>query len=192
MQISLPLENLEVLQQIHPLLAKKNVTWLVGGSCGLLLQGVTIAQPPRDLDIYVDTDAAAAVYEGLQSYATDQPLPSQTGIYFSILSHYQITNVSIEVVAGFEVITQRSHYKVEVKDFLAEFGVSYELSGKSFGLMPLAHELVFNILRQRSDRYRAIAEKMRLNPDEHLTTINKIMERNTFSADFVNKLKGLL
>jgi hypothetical protein len=192
MQISLPLENLEVLQQIHQLLAKKNVDWLIGGSCGLLLQGVELAQPPRDLDLYVDIEGAAAVHEALQAFATDQPLKSQTDIYVSLLSHYQMANVSIEVVGGFEVFAEHSHYKIEVGGFLTTFGVSYKIEGNPIGLMPLAHELVFNILRQRSDRYVAIAEKIRQNPNEYLTALNKILERNTFSLNFINKLNELL
>lgn len=192
MKISLPLENLEALQKLHSLLAEKNAAWLVGGSCGLLLQGVELAQPPRDLDLYVDIEAAAAVHEALEEFATDRPVKSQTGIYVSLLSHYQMANVSIEVVGGFEVFAGHSHYKVEVNSLLATFDVSYKLLGKRIGLMPLAHELVFNILRQRPDRYLAIAEKIRLNPSEYLTALNKIVERNTFSADFMDKLNGVL
>jgi hypothetical protein len=192
METLMPLNNLDALQQIHDLLAEKNVSWLVGGSCGLLLQGVTITEPPRDLDLYVDMETATGVNEALQMYATDQLQQSQTGIYKSLLSHYQVANVSIEVVGGFEVHAQNSHYKVEVDDFLDAFGVSYKLKDKHIGLMPLAHELVFNILRQRPDRYMAIAEKIRMNPAEYLTPLNKILERNTFSAEFLKMLTEML
>ncbi|MEX2460977.1 MAG: hypothetical protein WD469_06695 [Paenibacillaceae bacterium] len=192
MKIVIPLNNLDAIQQIHDLLVEKHVSWLVGGSCGLLLQGVAIAVPPRDLDLYVDAESAIVVHEALQVYATDQLLQSQTGIYKSLLSHYQIANVSIEVVGGFEVHAQNSHYKVEVNDFLEAFGVSYEIKDRQIGLMPLAHELVFNMLRQRPDRYRAIVEKMRMNPGESFIPLNKILERNTFSTEFVNRLNELL
>jgi hypothetical protein len=191
MKIKIPAENLQALEQIHAQLHGKDAAWLVGGSCGLLLQGVVIEQPPRDLDIYVDAKAAAVVYEALQVYATDQLVHSQTGIYGSVLSHFLIDNVSVEVVGGFEVHAKQSHYQVEVS-FLESFGITYETRNCQIGLMPLAHELVFNMLRQRPDRYKAIAKKIRTNPNRYLTPLNKILERNIFSSDFIKKLNELL
>jgi hypothetical protein len=192
MKIVIPIENLQALEQIHAHLQAMNAPWLVGGSCGLLLQEVEIEKPPRDLDIYVDAKAAPVIYEALRMYATDQLMRSQTGIYVSVLSHFVIANVPVEVVGGFEVNAEQSHYKVEVGDLLEDFGVSYEMKSCQIGLMPLAHELVFNILRQRPDRYKAIADKMRMNSKQYLTPLIKILERNTFSQDFNNKLNGLL
>jgi hypothetical protein len=192
MEIEIPEENLQALAQIEAHLQEKHITWLVGGSCGLLLQEVAITQPPRDLDIYVDTDDARLVYEALRSYATDRLKLSQTGLYSSMLSHFQIGNVLIEVVGGFEVQAEHSHYGIKISGFLDGFGASYDIKGRHIGLMPLAHELVFNVLRQRPDRYLAIAEKMRKNPTYYLTPLNKILERNSFSPAFLNKLKVLL
>ncbi|WKL02675.1 hypothetical protein Q0F98_01795 [Paenibacillus amylolyticus] len=37
-------------------------TWLLGGSCGLLLQGVELQQAPRDIDIYADVAAAKELH----------------------------------------------------------------------------------------------------------------------------------
>jgi hypothetical protein len=192
MKIDIPLEILEALELIHNHLQKKKAAWLVGGSCGLMLQEVAIEQPPRDLDIYVDAKAAAVVYEALRMFATDQLVLSQTDRYVSLLSHFRIANVSVEVVGGFEVHADQSCYQVEVVGFLQSFGVSYDSKNCQIGLMPLAHELVFNILRQRPDRYKAIAETMRTNPKKHLTPLNKILERNSFSPDFFKKLNELL
>jgi hypothetical protein len=191
MEIEVPIENLQALEQIHAHLQEKHITWLVGGSCGLLLQEVPITLPPRDLDIYVDTEDARLVYKALRSYATDRLKLSQTDIYSSVRSHFQIGNVLIEVVGGFEVQAEHSHYGVEINGFLDGFGASYDIKGGQIGLMPLAHELVFNMLRQRPDRYLAIAERMGKNPSYYLTTLNKIVKRNTFSPAFLNKLNGL-
>jgi hypothetical protein len=191
MKIDIPLENLQALEQIHAHLLEKNVKWLVGGSCGLLLQEVEIELPPRDLDIYIDAKDAATVYDALQIYATDQLVHSQTGIYVSLLSHFLIANVSVEVVGGFEVHAEQSRYQVEVS-FLEAFGINYDTGNCQIGLMPLAHELVFNVLRQRPDRYLAIAEKMRTNPNRFLIPLNKVLERNTFNPDFIEKLNELL
>jgi hypothetical protein len=192
MKMDIPAENLQALERIHSHLQTKNAAWLVGGSCGLLLQDVAIEQSPRDLDIYVDAKSAVVVFEALRIYATDQLVHSQTDIYVSLLSHFLIANVSVEVVGGFEVHAEQSHYQVEISDFLLSFGVSYDTKNCQIGLMPLAHELVFNMLRQRPDRYNAIAEKMRRNPNRYLTPLNKILERNSFSPNFIKKLNELL
>jgi hypothetical protein len=192
MKMEIPLENLQALEQIHTHLLDKNVKWLVGGSCGLLLQEVDIDLPPRDLDIYIDAKDAATVYDALQIYATDQLDHSHTGIYVSLLCHFRIASVSVEVVGGFEVHALESDYRVEVDNFLAHFGVSYVSENCQIGLMPLAHELVFNLLRQRPDRYNAIAKRINTNPNEYLTPLNKIIARNTFSSEFIKKMNDLL
>jgi hypothetical protein len=192
MNMDIPKGILQAFELIQPLLQDKNVDWLIGGSTGLLLQGVPITQPPRDLDIYVDASSASVVYDTLHRYATDELVKNQTDIYVSVLSHFQMGNVPIELVGGFEVKVELSHYCVEISDLLFDFRVSYESKGHFIGLMPLAHELVFNLLRQRPDRYRAIAEKMRSNPSHYLTPLNKIMERNIFAPDFINRVKELL
>jgi hypothetical protein len=187
--MDIPKEILQAFELIQPLLQDKNVDWLVGGSTGLLLQGVPITHPPRDLDIYVDASSASVVYDTLHMYATDELIKSQTDIYVSTLSHFQIADVQIEVVGGFEVKSELSHYCVEISDLLFDYRVPYESKGHFIGLMPLAHELVFNLLRQRPDRYRVIAEKMRSNPSHYLSPLYKIMERNTFAPDFINRVK---
>jgi hypothetical protein len=185
-------ELLQTIEQIHTLLHNKNVDWLVGGSCGLLLQGVDLIQPPRDLDIYVDAAGASVVYDALLSFAIDQLVMSQTAIYTSILSHFQIANIQVEVVGGFEVHALQSDYHVEVSQLLLKYGTNYTIGECNIGLMPLAHELIFNMLRQRPDRYMAIAEKMRTDPVIYLTPLNKILERNSFDTAFVKKLNELL
>ncbi|QGQ96894.1 hypothetical protein EHS13_19390 [Paenibacillus psychroresistens] len=192
MKIGLPIENLHAIEHIYTELQLTEVNWLVGGSCGLVLQDVVIDKSPRDLDIYVDAKDAEVVYEALQAYATDQLVNSQTGIYISLLSHFLIHKVPVEVVGGFEVHAEQSHYRIEVSDLLKTYEVTYEANNCRFGLMPLAHELVFNILRQRPDRYQAIAEKMRTNKAVYLIPLNKILERNSFSVDFHNRLNELL
>jgi hypothetical protein len=184
-------ELLQTLEQIHQLLHKKNVDWLVGGSCGLLLQGVDLVKPPRDLDIYVDAAGVSVLYDALLPFAIDPLVMSQTAIYSSILSHFQIDNIQVEVVGGFEVHALLSDYHVEVSHLLLKYGTTYSIGECKIGLMPLAHELIFNILRQRPDRYLAIADKMRNNP-VYLTPLNKILERNSFDPAFVKKLNELL
>ncbi|MNW16650.1 hypothetical protein D3C71_2155640 [compost metagenome] len=58
--------------------------------------------------------------------------------------------------------------------------------------MPLAHEFVFNILRNRPDRYLAIAVLIRNNPSKHLPLLSKLLARNEWSADLVAKMAEIL
>jgi hypothetical protein len=192
MNLNIPDEILQALEIIETLLQETHVDWLVGGSTGLLMQGVPIFQPPRDLDIYVDASDAALVYDTLQLYAMDQLIQSQTDIYDSALSHFQMGKVQVEVVGGFKVRVGHSQYKVEVCDLLMDYKVLYGVTGKRIGLMPLAHEFIFNLLRQRPDRYLAIAEKMRSNPAVYLVPLNKIIERNIWAPDLINQINELV
>ncbi len=190
---AIPVENLKALELIYSCLESEQIKWLVGGSCGLLLQTVPLEKPPRDLDIYVDAKDAALVYQVLRRFATDQLLYSETDIYSSLLSHYRIENVAVELVGGFEVHADQCVYQVEVSELLAEFRVDFvQSNGQMIGLMPLAHELVFNMLRQRSDRFEVIAAKMQTDFSKYLTPLIKIMKRNTFSPRFMKKLNELL
>lgn len=58
--------------------------------------------------------------------------------------------------------------------------------------MPLSHELVFNVLRARPDRYEATAAAILLNPNEHLPLLSKILTRNRLNMQHRSTLSGLL
>jgi hypothetical protein len=192
MKIEISKEILQALAQIRSLLHTKQVDWLVGGSCGLLLQEVDITQPPRDLDIYVDAVGASIIYDAMQPFAVDQLVRSHTTIYSSVLSHFHINHIQVEVVGGFEIQALQSDYRVEVSQLLLKYSTTYRVGECEIGLMPLAHELIFNILRQRPDRYLAIAAKMLSDSASYLTPLNKIIERNSFDPAFFKKLNELL
>jgi hypothetical protein len=58
--------------------------------------------------------------------------------------------------------------------------------------MPLAHELVFNVLRNRADRYEAIAQAMRYDPASHLPALEGILSCNRFSEAVTGRINRLL
>jgi hypothetical protein len=186
------LEISQALEQINTILKKKGMKWLVGGSCGLLLQGVSLLQPPRDLDIYVDKTAASIMYNTLRAYSIDSLQQSETDIYISLLSHFQIAHVPVELVGGFEVRAKQSLYRVEVEDVLYEYRIPVKLGMINYELMPLAHELIFNLLRDRMDRYTAIAIKMRSNPALYMPPLQAILKRNTFAPSLLTQINELL
>ncbi|WP_059043423.1 nucleotidyltransferase family protein [Paenibacillus rubinfantis] len=166
--------------------------WLLGGSCGLWLQGVSLAAAPRDIDVYADLATAARLHERLQPFATDQPRHDRSGLYSSQLSHYRIGESTVELVGGFEVRTARALYRTEVDLILAPAAQRVTLRDTALSVMPLAHELVFNLLRERPDRYLAIAAMIRREPERHMPLLDELLKRNEWSAELVGRLAELL
>lgn len=165
--------------------------WLIGGSCGLLLQGVEVAKPPRDIDLYVDRSAVPAVHAKLLEWADDEPQYSETPIYRSTLSHYDISGHTLEMVGGFEVETSGCLYAVDTK-LLEPYATVTNIGNGRMKLMPLAHELLFNLLRQRQDRYNAIAAAMRAEPGRHDPALQELLRRGRWSDDVLLKVQAAM
>ncbi|MFD2672884.1 hypothetical protein [Marinicrinis sediminis] len=165
---------------------------LIGGSCGLLLQGVSLETPPRDLDIYVDAIHRIPIYEKLAPLATDQPEWNVTEMYQSYLSHYELEEITIELVAGFKVSKGDSCYQVDIDSCLMQVREEVYVDQTLIPLMPLAHEFVFNILRDRADRYTSIAETMKARPDKHASVLNTILSRNQWSELHMRTMRSCL
>jgi hypothetical protein len=177
--------------QTH-LLQTPGVRWLIGGSCGLLLQDVDIGRSPRDLDIYVDYNDVTTVYTSLQNYSVDTPIYSETPIYASILSHYLIDGNTVEVVGDFRVQALHSSYQVEAAYLWDNHCRLAMIDGLEVKVMPLAHELLFNLLRNRPDRYEPIMKTMQAFPELHMQALNDLMQRNSWGIAFKSKLEQLI
>ncbi|WP_342574402.1 hypothetical protein [Paenibacillus sp. FSL M8-0142] len=180
---------------LYETVCKLNLTdqpWVLGGSCSLLLQGVQLDKPPRDIDIYTDAESVHELHASLADWAEDAPHLDQEGMYASILSHYGRYGVSIELVGGFTVMTGGSEYRVEIGPLLHHAAPEHRIQGTVVRLMPLSHELVFNVLRARPDRYEATAAAILLNPNEHLPLLSKILTRNRLNMQHRSTLSGLL
>ncbi|MBD2845176.1 hypothetical protein IDH44_08230 [Paenibacillus sp. IB182496] len=144
------------LASILRLAPPRRLPWVVGGSAGLLLRGLELAVPPRDLDIYSDDKHAPELHEALRRFRQDEQIESRTAIYRSLLSHYSVEGVEVELVGGFEIRTAQCLYRAEVERRLWPGGSSRH----GYVLVPLAHELIFNLLRQREDRASLILRAM--------------------------------
>ncbi|TLS53084.1 hypothetical protein FE782_06865 [Paenibacillus antri] len=166
--------------------------WLVGGSCGLTYHEVPIAAAPRDLDIYVDAEGADAFHRALADFAVDEQQYNETERYRSVLSHYAIGGVTVELVAGFEVREPGALYRVDIAGAMRTYALRADANGASIGVMPLAHELAFNLLRHRPDRYERIAAAMRSDLPSHLPALIRILEDNRFDENWRARLLGLL
>jgi hypothetical protein len=183
---------IQAMKLLQKALQDSGVKWLVGGSCGLLLHGIELAQRPRDLDIYLDEHEVEALFHVLRNWAIDLPLHSTTQIYTSTLSHYLIADMHVEAVGGFSVHKNGSLYHAEAGYFLKQHALQVEVQGTVLAVMPLAHELLFNMLRDRPDRYEAIASAMLLKPDQHMPILQDLIERNQWEPEFILQLVKLL
>ncbi|WP_069188394.1 hypothetical protein [Paenibacillus sp. GM2] len=166
--------------------------WMLGGSSSLLLQGVAIPAAPRDIDVYADLNEANRIHELLQSIAVDEPHFDRTERYVSVLSHYSLGSISIELVGGFEVRSEGGVYRTEIAEVLASSAVQTRVQGQSLSLMPLAHEFVFNVLRGRPDRYVNIAAVMRREPQKHMPLLAVLLKRNQWNRDQIARMAELL
>ncbi|WP_411347346.1 hypothetical protein [Paenibacillus sp. WLX2291] len=167
--------------------------WLLGGSCGLLLQGVQLERSPRDIDLYADGPAISGLDEQLRhSFALlDGPELNETRMYRSTLSHYQGEDCTIELVGDFEVRARESYYRVHVDRTLYMAATMVELNGHTVRLMPLEHELIFNLLRDRADRYEAIAEQLRQQPERHEPLLRQLIDHNGFHPQLMQRILRL-
>ncbi|CAI6058245.1 hypothetical protein [Cohnella sp. JJ-181] len=168
--------------------------WVLGGSAGLALRGARLEAAPRDLDIYADASAVPLLHARLTPRSTDGPAWDETGNYRSLLSHYDWEGVQIELVGDFEVVVPGSRYRTEVDAFLYGHGDDWVdgESGLSVRLMPLGHELIFNLLRGRRDRALETARLMRADPDAHLPVLERLTARHALSADTLRELRRLV
>lgn len=180
------------LTQLASLCKDSESNWLLGGSCSLWLQDVSISAAPNDIDVYVDVQDVEDVHSQLIELALDEPHMDESGLYRSCLSHYRLKGLTMELVGGFEVRTEGATYRTEVSDMLFSEAPVWKLGNAKISLMPLAHEFVFNVLRNRPDRYLSIAAIIRNNPAEHVPLLTRLLASNKWSAEYVSKMAEIL
>jgi len=166
--------------------------WLVGGSAGLMLRGLKLDKPPGDLDLYADSADATLLHQALASYSTDEQQINISGIYRSELSHYDIAGVSVELVGGFVVTAGLDRYQVEVREVLQPLREVFSYAGRSMGVVPLAHEMWFNLLRGRNDRVELIAAAVQSERDQHQAAFEQIESRNALSLAAIERAHAWL
>ncbi|MBR2563215.1 MAG: hypothetical protein IKE29_01165 [Paenibacillus sp.] len=167
-------------------------TWLLGGSCGLMLQGVELQQAPRDIDVYADIAAAKSLHYCAPGRKLDEPVVDKTGPYASLLSHYQVGACTLELVGGFEVWARESWYRTQIEHVLAPNAYETHIDSYRLRLMPLAHELLFNLLRGRKDRYIPISLRIREEPEVHQPVMNALIQQNIWTPRFRSEVEELV
>ncbi|MNJ67394.1 hypothetical protein D3C77_635610 [compost metagenome] len=98
----------------------------------------------------------------------------------------------MELVGGFEVRTEGAVYCTEVSDVLFSSAPNWKLGNIEISLMPLAHEFVFNVLRNRPDRYLSIATSIRNHPDKHLPLLSRLLADNKLDTEYVSRMAEIL
>ncbi|MUT65494.1 hypothetical protein [Paenibacillus sp. NEAU-GSW1] len=169
------------------------VAWIVGGSAGLMLRGLPLASEPRDLDLYIDDAEFDRLHLLLRPYAVAEPVLSETSMYRSQLCQYEIEGIEVELVGGFVVKAQESVYVTEVAELLLPLSLPVATRhGHIAHVAPLAHELWFNVLRERSDRCELIIEAFAREAAEHLGALEQLEARNALSPALKRQLHDRL
>lgn len=168
--------------------------WVVGGSAGLMLRGLSLSAQPRDLDLYCDEEDAYAIYMLLREYAVDEPTVSVTDMYRSMLCHFNIHHVQVELVGGFQVTALGCRYETNVRNLLVPYGEQVSLTDQSVlaTIVPLAHELWFNALRGRQDRVELIVQAFAEAPAIHERALLAIEAENSFTEDAKQNLRRFI
>ncbi|WP_217592746.1 hypothetical protein [Cohnella sp. GbtcB17] len=167
--------------------------WVVGGSAGLALRGARLAAAPRDLDIYADAASIPALHDRVAGWTVDEPAWDESGRYRSLLSHYRYGSVTIELVGDFEIRAPGSIYRTEVDAFLYAHGDDWTPidGGRPIRLMPLGHELIFNLLRERRDRALEAARLIREARGSHLIALRQLVAGQSLSDGIKSELSYL-
>lgn len=155
--------------------------WVLGGSTGLGMRGAKLASTPRDIDLYADAEDARLIHAHLRQWAADAQQVSTTERYRSLLSHYIVAGAAVELVGDFRIDTGGSHYATEVGSLLHAAGDAFRAGEFPVRLVPLGHELIFNILRGRTDRCELVGGMIRRQPARHLPLLRELIDRNRLS-----------
>lgn len=140
--------------------------------------------------MYINRSTVPIVHERLREWALEEPHYSETPIYRSTLGHYDILGHTLEAVGGFEVEALGCLYEVDV-ELLEMYAAAAPLGDGGLKLMPLAHELLFNLLRGRPDRYNAVAAIMRSDLARHEPALQDLLGRGRWSDKVLQEVRVL-
>jgi hypothetical protein len=170
----------------------KRPVWLLGGSCGLLLHGVQLSTLPRDIDIYCDPEDTWQLHQSLLRYAVSPPEEDFSGSCYSLRGLYFIGEAKVELVGGFRIGSGELQYSVDVGTLQQHAPVCNHEGIGLVRLMPAVHELIFNLLRGRDERCRAIADLIKQDLPVHLPLLYQLIQENHLEEHLRAKLEALL
>lgn len=166
--------------------------WMLGGSCGLLLHGVPLRKAPGDIDIYCDLKDVTCLHEALSGYAVSEPEADYSGSCFSLRSCYDVEGIKAELVSGFRMKRASWQYTVDI-DRLVAYAPLREVPGIGLlRLMPLGHELIFNLMRGREERCSMISASMQSEMNHHMPLLESLMTANNMDLSFRLEMDELI
>lgn len=166
--------------------------WLLGGSCGLLLHGAQLAAPPHDIDIYCDLKDTWQLHQLLLRYAVSPPEEDFSGSCYSLRALYFMGEAKVELVGGFRMGSGEWQYSVDV-GMMQQYAPVRNYEGVGLvRLMPVAHELIFNLLRGRDGRCQAITRLIKQDLATHLPLLYQLIQENHLEDHLQAKLEELL
>ncbi|MBO9597746.1 MAG: hypothetical protein J7559_08005 [Cohnella sp.] len=175
------------LRRLAELLEGCDARWVVGGSTGLALRGAKLERAPRDLDVYADREAIREIHRRLAAYALDGPADNETDRYRSVLSHYKLEDTTVELVGDFRIAARGSVYRTEVVHSLYPNSDPANAEGMTVMLIPLGHELIFNLLRDRMDRAEVVGRLIADDPERQLPLLRALIDRNRLAGDIAEQ-----
>lgn len=99
----------------------------------------------------------------------------------------------MELVCGFRIGNPPFGYTVDVHSLLGHAPVSGISGDSMIRLMPLAHELLYNMLRGRTERCRNIAGRMLSSQQQqHASLLEQLAEQNRLDPACRAELNRLL
>lgn len=96
---------IEVLRFIVDRLKYKNINWCLVGTTNLIIQGVKIE--PSDIDIITDDEGAYLLSKVFKDFEVKPLNYSSDDKFRSFFSTYQIKNIKVEVMGGFQHKTSK-------------------------------------------------------------------------------------
>ncbi|WP_128894452.1 hypothetical protein [Longirhabdus pacifica] len=181
-----------VIDKLDRCLKPQGVHYVIGGSSSLMLQHVELNQHPNDVDVYVAESDVLKAHDALKSYAIDTPRIIENGMFRSNMSGYVIHNMLVELVGGFQITTSATKFALIIdRDHPYHVSEVYVL-GKRIAITSLAYEFVFNVIRERADRYIPIVQKMNKQMELHHDDLQRMLQHHIISMEHKNKISQLI
>lgn len=152
----IPLKPITVLKKIHDDLKDRDVNWVVVGSLGLALRGISLE--PYDIDIMTDRRGAYEMQRIFSKFVT-KPIALRTSE--KIQSHFgslEIDGVKVEIMGDFQIRLPDGTWESPVN--LEVFKETASVEGMQVPVLSLEFEYRANLKLGRTDKAEMIRKRI--------------------------------